>query len=51
MRLALKSSPLVPAGRVVPSSGSHTTLNESGMRSSPRMEVPDMLLQGFNARW
>ncbi len=39
IRFALKSSPEVPAGRVVPSSGSTTTLNESGMRSSPRRDV------------
>ena len=38
MRFALKSSPEVPAGRVVPSSGSLTTLKERGIRSSPTVE-------------
>jgi len=39
MRFARKSSPVVPAGRELPSSGSITTLNESGIRSSPRRDV------------
>jgi hypothetical protein len=39
MRFARKSSPVVPAGRELPSSGSITTLNESGIRSSPRRDM------------